>query len=71
MAKNTWETTQEHFQNAFNGLLVQAVAHDLDIKDKKINAFLVYQAEVLASRTAGMDFYANIVNQMTMGNNNG
>lgn len=61
-----WEVTPTHFHNAFQGVLMQAKAHGLDVNDRNINNFLSMQAEVIAAAIAGQDFYARALIELTM-----
>lgn len=66
----TWETTEQDFQRAFNGLLIQLrsqfTREEIEtFYNMGLLPFLVHQAEVVASRDAGMRFLSNIIHLRT------
>lgn len=66
MADNMTEPSDDEKFMALHGLLLQAEAHELDLSDPNLEAFIYHVAKVKAQMFANERFLTNIIHMRRM-----
>lgn len=63
MSDASWIVSHDEFNAAFNGLLIQAKAHNLNTTDRDIHSFILHEAEVISNLFAEARFLQSIIHK--------